>query len=189
MTLVIGGLQGSGRSTFRKRAHEYGVRTADTYEIYMTGRLAHKVGYSRITGPHVNNNTESLINEYKDHMTFFVDEMVKDTEYEIYAVDPYFLDFLCDHRPENYHLYLVTADNDDAAQRIFNLESVNDPRLVGKNNAYQLVKPEIMKELTSYDSLISSLESKVDTHIVNNGTLEQYHETIDNILNEHNLLN
>ena len=46
-----------------------------------------------------------------------------------------------------------------------------------------------MKELTSYDSLMASLESKVDTHIVNNGTLEQYHETIDNILNEHNLLN
>ena len=194
MKLIVGGLQGSGRKTFGSRAETYGVNWLDTYPFYLSKRFAVKHDdYGRTAGPHRKIDPairESQTQEYKEHMPFFVEELngiAKDAS--VIITDLFLLDFICDKEVNDVHTILVTADNDDAAQRIYNMEKLTDPRLIGKKNSYELVKPEIIKELTSYNDLLSGLENKVDTHIVNNGTLEQYHATIDNLLNEHNLLN
>lgn len=192
MKLIVGGLQGSGRKTFGSRAETYGVDWIDTYPFYLAQRFAVKHDdYGRTTGPYRELDPairESQTQEYKEHMPELAKEIPNENA-SIIIADLFLLDFVCDKQIDDVHTILVTADNNDAAQRIYDMEKLTDPRLIGKNNSYELVKPEIIKELTSYNDLLNGLENKVDTHIVNNGTLEQYHATIDNLLNEHNLLN
>jgi len=190
MKLVVGGLQGSGRTTFANRAATFGVRIFDTNQIYATRRASMKTGYSRLSGPFME-SSDDMINEYKENLPVFLEELGKFVDsFDVILADPFILNYICDNAPDGVaHTILITAPQEDQCLRTYEKERLTDPRLIGKSNSYELVKHEYIKEFNRHQSVINSLEDKVDTHIVNNGTLEQYHATIDNLLNEHNLLN
>ena len=188
MTLMIGGTQGAGVDTFAKRAENFGLKVLDMNVIYRDLRSSMKTKYSRLAGPY--QSTASEIEEFSEHFSTLISALDPEryNGYDLWSTSSVeLLEWIHDN-DDRFETMLITCPLETQCLRLFEKEKLLDPRLTGKSHAYQLVKPEILKELASHEDAVTRLEEKVDVHIVNNGTIEQYNATIDNLLNERNLL-
>jgi len=183
MTLMIGGMQGSGVDTFAKRAETYGLAILDMNVVYRDLRASMKIKHSPISGPY--QSTQSELEEFEEHFKSLIDALSPErySGYDIWSTGSVELLEWINDNDDRFETVLITAPLETQCQRLYEKVKLLDPRLQGKKNSYQLVKPEILKEFNSHQPAIDRLEEKVDWHIVNNGTLDQYNATIDNILN------
>tara|TARA_B100000902_G_scaffold14181_2_gene17177 strand:- start:233 stop:814 length:582 start_codon:yes stop_codon:yes gene_type:complete len=192
MALIICGTQGSGVNTFEQRCDYHNIASDNLYKIYITNRRAMKTGHSPISGPFLNEtNIDSMIEELESQFPALYDHLMK------FHIDrpvwtqcaPEFGKWIVENKSsDNHNVLIVSAPIDIQCERLFAREKIRDPRLVGKSNSYQLVKPEYIKEIESHAADVSWLESNADYHMNNDGTLEQYNAAIDIVLNECNLL-
>jgi hypothetical protein len=155
-----------------------------------------------ISGPYtwttVNGQTDTF-DEFSTHFPFFYDAItiadpLKNKFFNVSApvflgCNVIFAKWLIENRPDDGHkVVLITAPEDIQCERLFEREKLRDPRLIGKSNSYQLVKPEFLKEFAVHAEYVTWLETNAEYHIYNDGTIEQYYAAIDTILNECDLL-
>jgi len=186
MPIMIGGLQGSGCTTFANRAREYGITDFNIHAAYAQYMKGYKPRYTKLSGPHLSVE-QSILAEFAESFPFAYKESSTLNRDLWYNIPLELLEWICDHTEET--TVLITVPKDMWTERLYEREKLTDYRIKGKENSYELVKYEYEKLYDSRTEVISRLEEKVDYHIVNNGELGQYHAAIDNILNEHNLLN
>lgn len=185
MPIVIGGLQGTGNTTFADRAREYGVTDFNIHTEFARYRSGYKRNFAKVSGPFVYD--QGIMDEFAESYPFVYEETSKEGKDLWYNTPIELLEWICDNTNET--TVLITVPDEIWYQRLFEREKTRDHRLANKSNAFELVKYEYEKLLNSRAETLARLEDKVDYHIVNNGELGQYHAVIDNILNEHNLLN
>lgn len=202
MALIICGTQGSGQNTFTTRCNFHNVITANMWNLWHTFRQTMKSDIGAISGPYTWNIVNGQADTFDEFISHFpnlyeaitVADPLKDKFFNVNA--PVFLGcsvvfakWLIENKPDAGHkVVLITAPEDIQCERLFEREKHRDPRLIGKSNSYQLVKPEYLKEFEPHAEYVTWLETNAEYHIYNDGTIEQYYAAIDTILNECDLL-
>ena len=202
MALIICGTQGVGQTTFATRCNIHDIATSNMWNLFHTFRQTMKSDIGGISGPYtwttVNGQTDTF-DEFSTHFPFFYDAItiadpLKNKFFNVSApvflgCNVIFAKWLIENRPDDGHkVVLITAPEDIQCERLFEREKLRDPRLIGKSNSYQLVKPEFLKEFAVHAEYVTWLETNAEYHIYNDGTIEQYYAALDTILNECDLL-
>lgn len=204
MALIVCGTQGVGKNTFTARCNFHGIATSDMWNLFLYFRRTMKAspGHHHITGPYtweIVNGQVNTFDEMTSHFPYFyesitVPDITKDITFNVNnpvftGASVVFAKWLIENKPDDGHkVILITAPEETQCLRLFEREKTRDPRLIGKSNSYQLVKPEFLKEFAVHAEYVTWLETNAEYHIYNDGTLEQYNAAIDTILNECNLL-
>lgn len=192
MALIICGTQGSGVNTFEQRCDYHNIESDNLHKAYIALRLSMKTTYDPISGPFFSEtNINSMIEELESQFPALYDYLMEfNIDRPVWTqCNPEFGRWIVENKSnDNHTVIVVSAPIDTQCERLFARERTRDPRLIGKSNSYQLVKPEYIKEFQSHASDVAWLESNADYHINNDGTLTQYYAAIDTVLNECDLL-
>lgn len=202
MALIITGSQGSGVKTFAERAFSHNIDVFVVTDYMTTDMLAHDESYESLLGPsRVRTQVEqrelyeeaygrnfALMHDEKEITSF---ESVNNARIGPIWTSPapHITRYCMNKFPQYEHTHvLITCPREQQVQRIFNRDSITDPRFIGKSNAFFLAQREIELELDTHEDDIEELKQVVDYHIHNDGELNQYYAAIDQVLNEENLL-
>jgi len=202
MALIITGSQGSGVRTFAERAYSHDIGVFVVTDYMTSAMLSHDESYESLLGPsRVRTQTEQrelyeegfgrIFQKMHDEKEITAFESVNNTRIGPIWTSPapHLTRYCMNKFPEYEHTHvLITCPRDVQVQRIFDRDSVNDPRFVGKSNAFFLAEQQISAELDVHEDDIEELKTVVDYHIHNDGELNQYYAAIDQVLNAENLL-
>ena len=202
MALIICGTQGSGVNTFHQRCNYHDITTSNMWNLFHIFRQTMKTDIGGIAGPYTWETVNGQVDTFDEITTHFpymyesitVPDTFKDIAFNVnnpvfVGASVIFAKWLIENKPDDGHkVILITAPEETQCLRLFEREKTRDPRLIGKSNSYQLVKPEFLKEFAVHAEYVTWLETNAEYHIYNDGTLEQYNAAIDTILNECDLL-
>ena len=153
MALIICGTQGSGVNTFEQRCDYHNIASDNLHKVYITLRSSMKTTYDPISGPFFNEtNINSMIEELESQFPALYEYLMKfNTDRPVWTqCNPEFGRWITENRSsDNHTVIIVTAPINTQCERLFAREKTTDPRLIGKSNSYQLVKPEYCLLYTS----------------------------------------
>lgn len=200
MALIIVGMQGTGVSTFLNRCEYHSVQYDNLNRLHGLVRSYTKNTYQSISGPSepFESEAEDLAAIAEDYFPMLYDAVYNGTFNFNYKNNPRgvwgfncpeFAEWVIANRAEDNHTTVVLQISEDLhCQRLYDRERLTDPRLIGKTNAYEMVKHEYLREIRAHADSVNRLTTSADYHIENDGQLNQYYAVIDQVLNECNLL-
>lgn len=200
MALIITGMNGTGTSKFAERLDHHEIAFDDLDRFHYGLKSGLKKTYHNINGPHETfaNELQAMLTLMEDYYPQFYSAIhdgtlnadLKENKRPVWITGNIgFAQWMKDNKSADNHTFvLLKLDRDLHCQRLYQRESTRDPRLIGKTNAYELVKHEYIKEISWHQPRIDAFEAVADYVIENDGTLDQFATVIDTILNENNLL-